>query len=113
MDAVKRVMAGLVLLGLSGAGGYGYTLSERERNFRQLITDGDAALARDNSVAAIEAYSGAIARKEDAMLGYLKRGQTYRRRGDFVAAIRDLRKAAELDPTATVPLEELGDAYLA
>ena len=47
------------------------------------------------------------------MLGYLKRGQTYRRRGEFVAAIRDLRRASEIDPTATRPLEELGDAYLA
>jgi superkiller protein 3 len=113
MDAVKRVLAGLFLLGLSAAGVYGYFLSERERNFRQFISDGDAALARDNSVAAVEAYSGAIALKEDAMLGYLKRGQTYRRRGEFVSAIRDLRKASELDPTATLPLEELGDAYLA
>ena len=113
MDAVKRVLAGLFLLGLSAAGVYGYTLSERERTFRQKITDGDAALARDNTVAAIEAYSGAIALKEDAMLGYLRRGQTYRLRGEFVAAIRDLRRASELDPTATRPLEELGDAYLA
>ena len=47
------------------------------------------------------------------MLGYLKRGQTYRRRGEFVAAIRDLRRASEIDPSATRPLEELGDAYLA
>lgn len=113
MDAVKRVLAGLFLLGLSAAGVYGYFLSERERTFRQLITDGDAALARDNTVAAIEAFSGAITLKEDAMLGYLKRGQTYRQRGEFVAAIRDLRRASELDPTATRPLEELGDAYLA
>jgi len=30
-----------------------------------------------------------------------------------VAAIRDLRRAAEIDPTAPRPLEELGDAYLA
>jgi tetratricopeptide (TPR) repeat protein len=110
---VKRVLAGLFLLGMSAAGGYGYTLSERERKYRQQITDGDAALARDNTVAAIEAFSGAITLKEDAMLGYLKRGQSYRRRGEFGAAIRDLRRASELDPTATRPLEELGDAYLA
>ena len=113
MDPVKRVLAGLFLLGLSAAGVYGYTLSERERTFRQLITDGDVALAGGNTVAAIEAFSGAITMKEDAMLGYLKRGQTYRRRGEFVAAIRDLRRASELDRTATLPLEELGDAYLA
>jgi tetratricopeptide (TPR) repeat protein len=114
MDGVKRVLAGLFLLGLSAAGVYGYTLSERERIYRQKIADGDAALAVDNNTgAANEAFSGAIAIKDDSMVGYLKRGQTYRRRGEFVAAIRDLRRAAEIDPSATRPLEELGDAYMA
>ena len=47
------------------------------------------------------------------MVGYLKRGQAYRRRGELAAAIRDLRRASEIDPSATRPLEELGDAYLA
>src|SRR5204862_3959856 len=56
---------------------------------------------------------GAITLKSESMLGYLKRGQTYRRRAEFVAAIRDLRRASEIDPAATRPLEELGDAYLA
>src|SRR5258708_7004774 len=109
MDGVKRVLAGLFLLGLSAAGVYGYTLSERERTYRQLIADGDAALSRDNTGAAIEAFSGAITVKNDSMLGYLKRGQAYRRRGEFVAAIRDLRRASEIDPAATRPLEEPGD----
>jgi tetratricopeptide (TPR) repeat protein len=112
-DALKRVLAGVFLLALSAAGVYGYTLSERERSYRQSIADGDAALARDNTSAAIEAFSGAITLKGDSMLGYLKRGQAYRRRGEFMAAIRDLRRASEIDPTATRPLEELGDAYLA
>ena len=110
---MKRILAGSVLLALSAAGVYGYFLSERERTYRQQIADGDAALAHDNTFSAVEKFSGAIALKPDAMLGYLKRGQTYRRRGEFVAAIRDLRRASELDPTATRPLEELGDAYLA
>ena len=110
---MKRVLAGLFLLGLSAAGVYGYTLNERERTYRQKIADGDAALARDNTGAAIEAFSGAITLKDDSMIGYLKRGQTYRRRGEFVAAIRDLRRASDIDPSATRPLEELGDAYLA
>jgi tetratricopeptide (TPR) repeat protein len=113
MGAVKRVLAGLFLLGLSAAGVYAYTLSERDRNYRQAIADGDAALARDNTGAAVEAFSGAITLKRDSMLGYLKRGQTYRRRGEFAAAIRDLRHASAIDPSATRPLEELGDAYLA
>jgi tetratricopeptide (TPR) repeat protein len=110
---VKRVLAGIVLLALTGAAVYGYTLSERERAYRQAVADGDAALARDNTAAAIEAFSGAITLKPDSMLGYLKRGQTYRRRGEFAAAIRDLRRASEIDPSALRPLEELGDAFMA
>ena len=110
---MKRVLAGLVLLGLSAAGVYGYTLGERERTYRHLVADGDAALARDDTSAAVEAFSGAITLNHDSMVGYLKRGQTYRRRGEFSAAIRDLHRAAEIDPSATRPLEELGDAYLA
>ena len=113
MDAVKRVLAGLFLIGLSVAGVYGYTLSERERAYRQHLADGDAALARDNTAAAIEAFSGAITLKDEAMVGYLKRGQTYRRRGEYVAAIRDLRRATDIDPGAARALEELGDAYMA
>jgi tetratricopeptide (TPR) repeat protein len=109
---VKRVLAGIVLLALTGAAVYGYTLNERERGYREKIAEGDAALARDNTAAAIEAFSGAITLKRDSMLGYLKRGQTYRRRGEFTAAIRDLRRASEIDPSATHPLEELGDAFL-
>jgi tetratricopeptide (TPR) repeat protein len=110
---MKRVLAGLSLLGLSAAGVYGYTLSERERSYRQKIADGDAAVTRDNTSAAIEAFSGAITLRDDSMVGYLKRGETYRRRGDIAAAIRDLRRASEIDPAATRALEELGDAYLA
>src|SRR5260370_23542321 len=88
IGVVKRVLAGLFLLGLSAAGVYGYTLSERERTYRQRIADGDAALSRDNTGEAIEAFSGAITLKNDSMLGYLKRCQAYRRRGELAAAIR-------------------------
>ena len=110
---MKRVLAGILLLALTGAAVYGYTLSERERTYRRLIRDGDAALARDNASAAVEAFSGAITLKPDSMLGYLKRGQTYRRRGEFSAAQRDLRRASDIDPAATRPLEEMGDTFLA
>lgn len=110
---MKRVLAGIVLLALTAAAVYGYTLSERERSYRQKIAEGDAALAHDNIAAAVEAFSGAITLKAGSMLGYLKRGQAYRRRGELAAAIRDLRRASEIDPSATRPLEELGDAFLA
>jgi tetratricopeptide (TPR) repeat protein len=47
------------------------------------------------------------------MLGYLKRGDAYRRRGDIEAALRDLRTATELDPSAPMPRELLGDVNYA
>jgi len=113
MDGVKRVLAGVILLVLTGAAVYGYTVSERERNYRRKVADGDAALAHDNTAAAVEDFSGAITLKPESMLGYLKRGQTYRRRGELVAAIRDLRRASEIDPTSTRAHEEVADAMLA
>jgi tetratricopeptide (TPR) repeat protein len=47
------------------------------------------------------------------MLAHLKRGDSYRRRGELSAALRDLREASLLDPTATRPLELLGDVNVA
>ena len=43
------------------------------------------------------------------MLAHLRRGETYQRRGELDEAARDFRTAATLDPTATRPLEALGD----
>src|SRR3954471_22776660 len=126
MDRVKRILlAALVVIVARGAL-YGYTAARRERTFRTLIDRGDAALAKDDTFSAIESFSGAIALKGEAMLGYLKRGQAYRRRQllDLPpheshlpakmdpaadAALRDLRRAAEIDPLAPRPLELLGD----
>jgi tetratricopeptide (TPR) repeat protein len=85
----------------------------QEREFRRLIALGDASLARDQASVAIEAFSGAVALKPDSMLGYLKRGDTYRRRGDHAAALRDLRRAAALEPAAPRPKELLGDVNMA
>jgi Flp pilus assembly protein TadD len=110
---VKRLLVGSLLLVLAVAAMYGYVVTRRDRMHRELLAQGETALAQDNTVAAIEAFSGAIALKPNSMIGYLRRGQTYRRRGDLEEALRDLRHASELDPTATRPLEELGDVNLA
>ena len=123
---MKRLLLGAVAITICAAGLYGYAAARRERTFRQLIDRGDAALAKDDTFSAIESFSGAIQLKDDAMLGYLKRGQAYRRRQQLDApahgsqqavkldpaadaAMRDLRRAAELDPLAPRPLELLGD----
>ena len=85
----------------------------QEREFQRLIAPGDAALASDQTYGAIEAFSGALALKSDSMLAHLKRGDTYRRRGELTAALRDLRDAAALDPAAPRPVELLGDVNMA
>jgi tetratricopeptide (TPR) repeat protein len=127
---VKRILLATLAVLICAAGAYGYTAARRERNFRQLVDRGDVALARDDTFAAIESFSGAIALKDDSMLGYLKRGEAYRRRhqldssgrdpheADRVdpaadAAMRDLLRATELDPLAPRPLELLGDVSYA
>lgn len=105
---------GLITLGVAMAAVAAallYTTLAREAAYRRLITEGETALASDQMFVAIEDFSGAIALKPDSMLGYLRRGEAYRRRGgaDLQTALRDLRMAAQLDPTALKPQEELGD----
>ena len=109
---MKRTIFTLAVLALALAGGAAAFQAVAQRNYSALLIRGDAALRDDQTFNAIEAYSGAIALRPDSMLAYLRRGQTYQRRadrGDLEAAARDFRAAARLDPTATRPLEALGD----
>ena len=123
---MKRILLLTLAVLVCATAIYGYSAARRERTFRQLVDRGDAALARDDTFSAIESFSGAITLKEDAMLGYLKRGEAYRRRQQLDsagrdphqvpkfdpatdAAMRDLLRATELDPLAPRPLELLGD----
>jgi tetratricopeptide (TPR) repeat protein len=107
---VKRTVLAALLVLLTGVlVAVAYNAAARDRAFRQLIGEGDAAVSGGQLVVAIEAFSGAIALKPDSMLAYLKRGEAYHHQGDLKAALRDLRTASLLDPTATRPLEELGD----
>jgi Flp pilus assembly protein TadD len=97
----------LLVIGLGTA--FTYQLAARERHYRDLVARGDAALRDGQTFGAIEAYSGAIALRGDSMLPYLRRAETYQHRGELEAAARDLQAAVTLDPTATRPLDELGD----
>src|SRR5437764_5770195 len=111
---MKRGIVGVLVLVAAAAGAaFAYQAAARQRDYRTLLRSGDAALRDDQTFGAIEAYSGAIALRPDSMLAYLRRGQTYQRRadrGDLEAAARDFRTASALDPTATRPLQALGDA---
>ena len=110
---MKRVFAAAAGAILVAGAVFAFIAVRQEREFRRLIAAGDAALARDQTYEAIEAFSGALALKHDSMLAYLKRGDSYRRRGELSAALRDLRQAASLDATATRPLELLGNVNVA
>jgi tetratricopeptide (TPR) repeat protein len=107
---VKRAVVLAALVAVAAvAGAIVYRSTVRERSYRLLIASGEAALAAGQTLEAVEDFSGAIAVRPDAMLPRLRRGETYRRLGEFEVAARDFRQASQLDPTATRPLEELAD----
>lgn len=110
---MKRLAGIGILVALAAGLVYGLAVTAREASYRQFIERGDAALARDDSYAAIEALSAAIYLKRDSMAAHLKRGEAYRRRNEFDSALRDLRQAAALDPLSTHPRELLGDVLYA
>jgi tetratricopeptide (TPR) repeat protein len=102
------VLVALVAAAAVG-GALAYRAAARDRSYRLLVASGEAALAANEMLSAVESFSGAIAVRPDAMLAHLRRGETYRRHGDLDLAARDFRTAAALDPTATRPLESLAD----
>jgi tetratricopeptide (TPR) repeat protein len=83
-----------------------------EREYARLVVQGDAALAATDLAGAIEAYTGAITLNPDSMAAHLKRGLAYRQRNEPEAALRDLRRASELDATAPRVFEWQGDVNL-
>ena len=107
---MKRMFAVAVLLaGVAVVAALAYQAAARDRDYRVHLSQGATALADDQTFGAIEAYSGAIALRPDSMLAYLRRGEAYQRRMELEAATNDFRRAADLDPSATRPLEALGD----
>jgi tetratricopeptide (TPR) repeat protein len=108
---LKRLLIVLFVVAAGFAAIGGYVAASRERQYRTLIAVGDAAMTRDDTYVAVEAFSGAVALRDESMLAYLKRGLAYFRRGELQNAQRDLRRAMELDPTATRVLEALGDVH--
>ena len=107
---MKRLVAiSAVLEGLVVAGVLVRRAEERDREYQDLIGQGEQALSQGQTSVAIQAFSGAAALKPDSMLAFLKRGEAHQRQGDLREALRDLRMASQLDPGATRVLEQLGD----
>src|SRR5262245_63175187 len=107
VDTIGPVKRGVLLLAILAAFVVGaavvYQVEARERSYRRLLAQGDAALAAGQTFSAIDSYGNAIALRPDSMLAHLRRGETFRQRGDLEAAALDFKAAAALDPSATRP----------
>ena len=111
---MKRLAGGLFLLvAVSFTVLYAYRATSRERQYRDHIARGESAMARDDTGAAVAAFSAALELKPESMLGYLKRGEAYRRQNDLEPALRDLRHATELDQTSPRAFELVADVNYA
>jgi tetratricopeptide (TPR) repeat protein len=107
---MKRMLPVAVVLAAGAVvAALAYEAASQDRTYRTLLSQGATALADDQTFGAIEAFSGAIALQPESMLAHLRRGEAYQRRNELGAATHDFRRAADLDPSATRPLEALGD----
>jgi len=106
---MRRLLLVLPVAAVAALLAFAYASFTAERQYYDLVRQGEDALARSKSSEAVEAFSGAIAIRSDRMLAWFKRGETYRARGELDAALRDLRQAVEIDPSVLPALEMLGD----
>jgi tetratricopeptide (TPR) repeat protein len=107
---MRRILVVTLALALSVLGAVTYEALARDRDYQGWLARGDRALTEDQTFAAIEAYTLAVALRPDSMLARLRRGEAYQRRGDLEAAVHDYRAATDLDATAVRPREEMGNA---
>lgn len=111
---MRRTIVAVILVAIVGvAGALAFAALANEREFDRLMAEGDQAMAADRPFQAIEAFSGAIARKPDSVLAHFKRGSVYQSENELEAALRDLRSAADLDPGSQRVMESLGDVNVA
>lgn len=106
---MRRTLFALLALAVLVAVAAGLDAIRRDRAYRRFLAEGDAAMARGDTFAAVEALSGAVALRPGALAGWVKRGTAHHQRGDLPSALRDLRRATAIDGGSVPALEELGD----
>ena len=108
---VKR-LAALVALALAVAAGVtAVQRLDQERRYQRLLADGERALSEGHGHQAIELFSGALGLRPRSMVAFYRRGEAYASQALDDQAVRDLREAARISPTAPQPLEALGKLY--
>jgi len=112
-DVRPTILAVVIVAAVGVAGALAFGALANEREYERLIAAGDASVAAERTFQAIEAYSGAIARKPDSMLAHFKRGSVYQSQNELEAALRDFRTAASLDTSSLRAMEALGDVNVA
>ena len=105
----RRFVLVLLLVAATVVAALAYRSAALEQEYRDLLERGDQAAHDGDSFRAAEAYTAAVLLRPDSMLAYLRRGETHQAQRDLDSAVRDLRRASLLDPSATRPLEALGD----
>jgi Flp pilus assembly protein TadD len=108
---VKRLATFVLLALVVGAGVTAAQRLDQERRYQRLLADGERALSEGHGHQAIELFSGALALRPRSMVAYFRRGEAYAAQALDDQAVRDLREAARLSPTAPQPLEALGKLY--
>lgn len=111
MNAVKWMLVVVAILGSVAGGVVVFQRMDRDRQYRQLLAQGEQALQTGNNYAAIEDFSGALALRPDSMVAYYRRGEAYHADHHDDWAIRDLREASRIAPDAAQPLVALGEVY--
>ena len=107
---MRGTVVAILFVAVAGvAGALAYSALANERAFERLLEAGDQAVADQRAFQALEAYSGAIARNPESVVAHLKRGSVYYAQNELESALRDLRRATELDPAALRAIEMLGD----
>ena len=108
---MKRLAAFLVLALVVAAGVTAVQRLDQERRYQRLLSDGERALSDGHGHQAIELFSGALALRPRSMVAFFRRGEAYASQTLDDQAVRDLREAARLSPTAPQPFEALGKLY--
>lgn len=111
MNAMKWMLVVVAILGSVAGGIVVFQRMDRDRQYRQLLAQGEQALQTGNTYTAIEDFSGALALRPDSMVAYYWRGQAYHADHHDDWAIRDLREASRIAPDAVQPLVALGEVY--